>query len=62
MLLIVLSTAFALGSKLALLPASMYGALILLRAAREDQFLLSNLPGYADYIEGAPHRLIPGVW
>ena len=62
MLLIVLSTAFALGSKLALLPATMYGALILLRAVREDQFLLTNLPGYADYIEGAPYRLIPGVW
>jgi len=62
MLLIVLSTAFALGSKLALFPAIMYGTLILFRAAREDEFLLSNLPGYADYIEGAPYRLIPGVW
>ena len=62
MLLIVLSTAFALGSKFALLPASMCGALILLRTVREDQFLLSNLPGYADYTEEAPYRLIPGVW
>lgn len=62
MFLVVLSTPLALGSKVALLPATMYGALILLRAAREDQFLLSNLPGYADYIEGAPYRLIPGVW
>ena len=62
MFLVVLSTPVALGSKLALLPATMYGALILLRAVREDQFLLSNLPGYADYIEGAPYRLIPGVW
>jgi protein-S-isoprenylcysteine O-methyltransferase Ste14 len=62
MLLIVLSTAFALGSKVALFPATMYGTLILFRAAREDEFLLSNLPGYADYIEGARYRLIPGVW
>jgi protein-S-isoprenylcysteine O-methyltransferase Ste14 len=62
MLLIGFSTALVLGSKLALFPATMYGALILFRAAREDQFLLSNLPGYADYIEGAPYRLIPGVW
>jgi len=37
-------------------------SLILLRAVREDQFLLSNLRGYADYIEGATYRLIPGVW
>ncbi len=62
MLLIAPSTAFAIGSKLALLPATMYGTLILFRAAREDQFLLTNLPGFADYIEGAPYRLIPGVW
>jgi protein-S-isoprenylcysteine O-methyltransferase Ste14 len=62
MLLIVPSTAFALGSKLALLPATMYGALIVFRAEREDRFLLKNLPGYADYIHGAPYRLIPGIW
>lgn len=62
MLLIVPSTAIALGSKLALLPAVMYEALILFRASREDKFLLRNLSGYADYIEEAPYRLIPGVW
>jgi protein-S-isoprenylcysteine O-methyltransferase Ste14 len=62
MLLIVPSTAFALGSTLALLPAAVYGALILSRAAREDRFLLMNLPGYADYVRGVPYHLIPGVW
>ncbi|MFZ0962055.1 MAG: isoprenylcysteine carboxylmethyltransferase family protein [Terriglobia bacterium] len=62
MLLIVPSTAFAIGSKVASLPATMYGALILFRAVREDRFLLRNLPGYADYLRGAPYRLIPGVW
>ena len=62
MLLIAPSTAFAIGSELALLPATMYGTLILFRAAREDEFLLSNLPDYTDYIEGVPFRLIPGVW
>jgi protein-S-isoprenylcysteine O-methyltransferase Ste14 len=62
MLLIVPSTAIALGSKLALLPAAMYEVLILFRASREDKFLLRNLSGYADYIEEAPYRLIPGVW
>ena len=62
MLLIVLSTAFALGSKLALFPATMYAVLILFRAMREDRFLLRNLPDYADYTEEAPYRLIPGVW
>jgi protein-S-isoprenylcysteine O-methyltransferase Ste14 len=62
MLLVMLSTPFALGSKLALLPATMYGALILFRAMREDRFLLRNLPDYADYTEEAPYRVIPGVW
>lgn len=62
MMLIGPSTAFALGSGLALLPAAMYVVLILFRAEREDRFLLRNLPGYTDYIQGAPDRLIPGVW
>lgn len=62
MLLIVPSTAVALGSKLALVPAASYAALILFRAEREDRYLLRNLPGYADYIGGAPYRLIPGIW
>ena len=62
MLLIAPSTALTLGSNLALFPAAMYVALILLRVEREDRYLLRNLPGYADYIGGAPDRLIPGVW
>ena len=62
MLLIAPSTALTLGSKLALFPAAIYVALILFRVEREDRYLLRNLPGYADYIGGAPDRLIPGVW
>jgi protein-S-isoprenylcysteine O-methyltransferase Ste14 len=62
MLLIAPSTALTLGSKLALFPGAMYVALILFRVEREDRYLLRNLPGYADYIGGAPNRLIPGVW
>jgi len=62
MMLIVPSTAFALGSMLALLPAATYVALILLRVEREDRFLLRNLPGYTDYIQRAPERLIPRIW
>ena len=62
MLLIAPSTAFTLGSNLALFPAAIYVALILFRVEREDRYLLRNLPGYADYIGGAPQRLIPGVW
>jgi len=62
MMLIVPSTAIALGSRLALIPATICAALILSRVEREDRYLLRNLPGYADYIDRAHHRLIPGVW
>ena len=62
MLLSLPSTAIALGSRLALIPAAMYAGLILFRVRREDRYLLSNLPGYAEYINGAPNRLIPGIW
>lgn len=62
MLLIVPSTALALGSTLALIPASIYGAIILFRTAREDRFLISNLAGYADYAGRGRYRLIPGLW
>ena len=50
MLLIVSSTAFALGSSLALIPVAMYTVLIMFRMVREDRYLLRNLPRYAEYI------------
>ncbi len=62
MLFIVPFTALALGSGLALIPASIYGAIILFRVAREDRFLIDNLAGYAHYAEKVRYRLIPGVW
>jgi len=62
MMLVVPSTAIALGSMLALLPAATYVALILFRVEREDRFLFRNLPGYTDYAQWAPERLIPGIW
>jgi protein-S-isoprenylcysteine O-methyltransferase Ste14 len=62
MLLFVLGTALALGSTLALVPASIYGAIILARIAREDRFLIRNLKGYDDYIRRVRFRLVPGLW
>jgi protein-S-isoprenylcysteine O-methyltransferase Ste14 len=62
MLFIVPLTALALGATLALIPASIYGAIILFRAACEDRFLIYNLTGYAHYAEKVRYRLIPGVW
>jgi protein-S-isoprenylcysteine O-methyltransferase Ste14 len=28
----------------------------------EDQFLAAHLPGYREYQERTPHRLVPGMW
>ena len=62
MLLFVPGSAVALGSTLALIPASIYGAVILFRVSREDRFLIYNLAGYTDYICSVRYRLVPGLW
>lgn len=56
------TTALALGSVLALIPAFSYSALILWRLQREDRFLRENLAGYPEYTCAVRHRLIPGLW
>jgi hypothetical protein len=62
MLFIVPFTALTLGSTIALIPASIYGAIILVRTTREDRFLICNLTGYAHYAEKVRYRLIPHFW
>jgi protein-S-isoprenylcysteine O-methyltransferase Ste14 len=34
----------------------------IIRTAKEDQMLLSELPGYVDYAKKVKYRLIPGIW
>lgn len=51
-----------LGSKLALIPAVCYSALILWRTKREDEFLVERLAEYAGYAARVGFRLIPGLW
>ncbi|MEP6835637.1 MAG: isoprenylcysteine carboxylmethyltransferase family protein [Gemmatimonas sp.] len=34
----------------------------LLRLHLEEQVLRRELPGYREYVERVPHRLIPGIW
>jgi len=52
----------ALGSWWALIPGGMFLATFVYRTWQEDRFLITNLPGYADYAAKARYRLIPGVW
>jgi protein-S-isoprenylcysteine O-methyltransferase Ste14 len=55
-------TALLLGSRWALVPAALSGALVLVRTALEDRMLRDELPGYRDYALRVRHRLLPGLW
>ncbi|PKR89235.1 isoprenylcysteine carboxylmethyltransferase family protein [Pleomorphomonas diazotrophica] len=54
--------ALALGSVIALLPAALASALLVLRTAWEDRLLRAELPGYEDFAGRVRWRLLPGVW
>jgi protein-S-isoprenylcysteine O-methyltransferase Ste14 len=56
------ATAIALGSWLALIPASLYSAVILRRTTREEDFLKNQLRGYPDYMTRVRCRVFPGLW
>jgi protein-S-isoprenylcysteine O-methyltransferase Ste14 len=34
----------------------------IIRTAKEDQYLIQELDGYADYASEVKYRLIPGIW
>jgi protein-S-isoprenylcysteine O-methyltransferase Ste14 len=52
----------ALGSLLALIPAALLTALIVIRTHFEDKTLHSGLEGYKAYSEKVKYRLVPGIW
>lgn len=56
------STGLVLGSLWACLPQFIACALLVWRTRLEDQVLLAELPGYAQYAAGTRYRLLPGVW
>jgi protein-S-isoprenylcysteine O-methyltransferase Ste14 len=57
-----LSMPFLLDSWWALIPVLFLLIIIFLRTYLEDQFLQEKLPGYTDYSQQVPYRLIPWVW
>ncbi|HDS45962.1 MAG TPA: isoprenylcysteine carboxylmethyltransferase family protein [Methanomicrobia archaeon] len=61
-ILMALSTAVALGSLWALVPAALVVLLLIIRTALEDRTLQNELPGYAEYAHTVRYRLIPGLW
>jgi protein-S-isoprenylcysteine O-methyltransferase Ste14 len=51
-----------LGSFWATLAGATGALLVVVRTVLEDRTLAQELPGYAEYAEEVPWRLIPGVW
>jgi protein-S-isoprenylcysteine O-methyltransferase Ste14 len=60
--LIYAAAPLALGSYWALIPAALFPLLLVARLLNEEQVLLRDLDGYADYCKSVRHRLIPGIW
>jgi protein-S-isoprenylcysteine O-methyltransferase Ste14 len=51
-----------LGSYWTLLPGFMAILFIIIRTAKEDRVLHSDLPGYTDYARHVRFRILPGIW
>ncbi|MBP1762003.1 MAG: Isoprenylcysteine carboxyl methyltransferase [Firmicutes bacterium] len=62
LLLMMLFTPLALGSYWALILASLFIPTIIFRIRKEEEVLLRDLPGYADYCKKTRYRMIPAVW
>ncbi len=52
----------ALGTWVAAIPALALVVLMVIRTALEDRTLQAELPGYAEYAQRVPYRLLPGIW
>ena len=52
----------ALGSYWALLPFLLMNVLIVARLLNEEEYLQLELPGYREYMQEIPYRLVPYLW
>jgi protein-S-isoprenylcysteine O-methyltransferase Ste14 len=59
MLVAIPSSALAIGSWIALVPAAAFCGIIWKRVGKEEQFLLQNLAGYPEYLGKVRGRLLP---
>ncbi len=62
MIILLMSVPLVLGSRWALAPGALIGALFVLRTALEDRTLQAELPGYKEYAGRVRYRLLPGIW
>jgi protein-S-isoprenylcysteine O-methyltransferase Ste14 len=56
------STPILLGSWWALIPGMLDASLMIVRTGLEDRTLQAELPGYREYAQSVPNRLVPRVW
>ncbi len=52
----------ALGSYWAMIPALFMIPLLVARIKGEEKELMTNLPGYKEYVTKTKYRLVPGIW
>jgi protein-S-isoprenylcysteine O-methyltransferase Ste14 len=57
-----LAAPLIVGSLVALIPAALATGVLVVRTSLEDRTLQRELPGYADYTQRTPYRLLPGLW
>lgn len=60
--IILLCLPIALGSYWSLLPACLLPLVYVIRIRNEEQVLLAQLKGYAEYAATVKYRLVPGLW
>ena len=60
--LLYIASPLALGSYWAVLPTLMILPLLAARIRNEEEVLLRELAGYAEYCQKVKYRLLPGVW
>ena len=57
-----LASPIALGSWWAFLPAAVIVPILIARILNEEEVLERDLPGYSEYKQKVPYRLLPGIW
>jgi protein-S-isoprenylcysteine O-methyltransferase Ste14 len=62
MILQALGVPVLLGSLWSLGPGALAAVTIVVATSREDRILQAELPGYRDYAQAVPSRLVPGIW
>ena len=62
LIVLMIGMALTLGSWLAMAPAVLIAALLVVRTALEDRMLTAQLAGYREYAYHVQKRLVPGVW